>query len=255
MSPDVHTLTGAYALDALDELERRRFEAHLAECPDCTREVDELRATAAKLAMAAAETPPDRLRQRVLAQVATTRQEPPATVAATAARPRPPRRTGWAVRLTAAAAGLAAAAALLLGVVTVRTGAERDAARAQLAELQSRYAPVAELASAPDARGDSGTGAHGGTAFVLASHARDRAVLLVADLPAPPAGHTYQAWLIGGAGQPRSAGLVPPDPGTGAPPLQFTGLAGATKVGLTVEPAGGSPQPTTTPVVLFDLPA
>jgi anti-sigma-K factor RskA len=252
MSPDVHTLTGAYALDALDELERRRFETHLAECPDCTREVDELRATAAKLAVAAAETPPERLRQRVLAQVATTRQEPPATTTAT--HPRPSGRTSWAVRLTAAAAGLAAAAAVLLGVVTVRTGAERDAAQAQLAQLQARYATVAELASAPDARGDSGTGAHGGTAFVLASHARDQAVLLVADLPAPPAGHTYQAWLIGGTGQPRSAGLVALDPGTGAPPLEFSGLAGASKVGLTVEPAGGSPQPTTTPVVLFDLP-
>jgi hypothetical protein len=158
------------------------------------------------------------------------------------------------VRLTAAAAGLAAAAAVLFGVVAVRTGAERDAAQAQLAQLEARYGPVAQLAAAPDARGDSGAGAHGGTAFVLASHAQDRAVLLVADLPAPPAGHTYQAWLIG-AGQPRSAGLVPTDPGTGAPPLEFTGLAGASKVGLTVEPAGGSAQPTTTPVLLFDLPA
>ena len=255
MSPDVHTLTGAYALDALDELERRRFEAHLAECPDCTQEVDELRATAAKLGVAAAETPPERLRQRVMAQVATTRQEPPTPDTATAAtRRRAARRTGWAVRLTAAAAGLAAAAAVVLGVVTVRAGAERDAAQTQLAQLEARYAPFAQLASASDARGDSGTGAHGGTAFVLASHSRDRAVLLVADLPAPPAGHTYQAWLIGG-GQVRSAGLVPPDAGTGAPPLEFTGLAGASKVGLTVEPAGGSAQPTTTPVVRFDLPA
>ncbi|HEX4362260.1 MAG TPA: anti-sigma factor [Pseudonocardia sp.] len=255
MSPDVHTLTGAYALDALDELERRRFEAHLAECPDCTQEVDELRATAAKLGVAAAETPPERLRQRVMAQVATTRQEPPAPDAATAAtRRRAARRTGWAARLTAAAAGLAAAAAVVLGVVTVRAGAERDAAQTQLAQLEARYAPLAQLASAPDARGDSGTGAHGGTAFVLASHTRDRAVLLVDGLPAPPAGHTYQAWLIGG-GQARSAGLVPSDPGSGAPPLEFTGLAGASKVGLTVEPAGGSAQPTTTPVVLFDLPA
>ena len=40
---DVHKLTGAYAMDALDELERARFEQHLATCEDCRAEVAELR--------------------------------------------------------------------------------------------------------------------------------------------------------------------------------------------------------------------
>ncbi|MDT7686790.1 MAG: hypothetical protein QOG57_7100, partial [Pseudonocardiales bacterium] len=102
-SPDIHTLTGAYALDALDELERRQFEAHLTQCPECAREVDELRATAAKLGIAAAEQPPDALRRRVLAQVAITRQNSPAG-GPVPAQPRggpAGRRTGagWAVRL------------------------------------------------------------------------------------------------------------------------------------------------------------
>ena len=254
-SPDIHTLTGAYALDALDEFERRQFQAHLAECPDCAREVDELRATAAKLGLAVAEEPPETLRHQVMARVAVTRQ------AAAAARPSAPPsgtdvrawRAGWTQRLTATAAAVAAAAAVVLGVVTVRTGQERDAAQAQLAQLQAQYAPVAQLAAAPDARAGSGAGVRGGTAFVLASHELNKAVLLVSDLPAPPSGHTYQAWLIGN-GHPRSVGLVPPAAANRAASLQFGDLAGADKVGLTIEPADGSPQPTTTPVVLFDLP-
>ena len=253
-SPDIHTLTGAYALDALDEFERRQFQAHLAECPDCTREVDELRATAARLGVAVAARPPEPLRRHVMAQVAVTRQDTPtgrpAAWSGTAVRDR---RAGWAPRLTAAAAALAAAAAVVLGVVTVRTGQERDAAQAQLAQLQAQYAPVAQLAAAPDARSSSGAGVRGGTALVLASHELNKAVLLVSGLPAPPSGHTYQAWLIGN-GQPRSVGLVPPTSSDRVAPLQFGDLAGEDKVGLTIEPAGGSPRPTTTPVVLFDLP-
>jgi anti-sigma-K factor RskA len=35
----------------------------------------------------------------------------------------------------------------------------------------------------------------------------------------------------------------------------LNGWAGTTKFGVTVEPAGGSKQPTTTPVILFDVPA
>jgi anti-sigma factor RsiW len=109
--PDIHTLTGAYALDALGELERRQFEAHLAQCPECAREVDELRATAAKLGAAAAEQPPDELRRAVLAQVAITRQNSPVAgpVAARSRSGTAERRAGWGVRLTAAVAAVAAA--------------------------------------------------------------------------------------------------------------------------------------------------
>ncbi|HEY0577668.1 MAG TPA: anti-sigma factor [Pseudonocardia sp.] len=255
-SPDIHTLTGAYALDALDEFERRQFEAHLARCPDCAREVDELRATAARLAMAVAEQPPDSLRHRVLAQVATTRQEPPAgRPVNTEPRGRAgDRRSGWAMRLTAAAAAIATAAAVVLGVVTARTAAQRDFAQAELAQLRAEYQPLTQLAAAPDARGGTGAGVGGGTVFVLASRELNKAVMVASDLPTPPDGRIYQAWLIG-QGQPRSVGLMQPGVSATAPPLEFGGLAGAAKVGLTIEPAGGSPAPTTTPVVLFDLPA
>ncbi|HEY1175361.1 MAG TPA: zf-HC2 domain-containing protein, partial [Phytomonospora sp.] len=50
MSDDVHTLVGAYALDALDDLDRARVERHLGRCPSCAGEAAELTATAARLA-------------------------------------------------------------------------------------------------------------------------------------------------------------------------------------------------------------
>lgn len=248
MYPEAHTLTGAYALDALDEFERRQFERHLAECPDCVREVDELRATAATLAVATAEQPPDRLRRQVMTEIAQTRQLGPARPPST----RSPSRqreaaVGWAVRLTAVAA---TAAAAVLAVVVIQTNQQRDDAQRQLAQLQGQYSEVRELAAAPDALGGSGTGAEGGNAFVVVSHSQDKAVLLVSNLPSPPAGRTYQAWLIG-TGNPRSIGLVQPDTRT----LAFGDLGASKKIGLTIEPAGGSPQPTTTPVMLFNLPA
>ncbi|HEY1970946.1 MAG TPA: anti-sigma factor [Pseudonocardia sp.] len=247
-SPDVHLLTGAYVLDALGQFERRQFETHLGECPECAREVQELRATAAMLAVAVAEQPPERLRSKVLAQVSTTRQDSPADTSNPARPADRMSRRRWVGWLSAAAA------AVVLSVVTVHAAHQRDAAQAELTQLQAQYASVLRIAAAPDARGENGTGVNGGTAFVLASHQLNQAVLLVSDLPATPSGHTYQAWVIGG-GHVRSVGLIPAQqPGTAIPPLTFGGLIGASKIGLTIEPAGGSAQPTTTPVVLFGLP-
>src|SRR5690242_20610683 len=74
MNADVHTLAGAYALDAIDDLERARFDRHLAECEACAREVAELRAAAGRLADLTELTPPARLKDAVMAQVGRTRQ-------------------------------------------------------------------------------------------------------------------------------------------------------------------------------------
>ncbi|MFD7513162.1 zf-HC2 domain-containing protein, partial [Streptomyces sp. NPDC059853] len=74
---DVHTLSGAYALDALPAPEREEFERHLERCEPCAREVRELAATAARLAGAVALTPPPGMRDRVMRRIATVRQDPP----------------------------------------------------------------------------------------------------------------------------------------------------------------------------------
>ena len=63
---DVHTLSGAYALDALEAEEAALFREHLATCAACTEEVRELRAAAASMGEAEATPAPTQLRDRVL---------------------------------------------------------------------------------------------------------------------------------------------------------------------------------------------
>jgi anti-sigma factor RsiW len=75
--PDMHQLTGAYALDALDDVERASFERHLRTCGSCAAEVIELQEAAAGLADRVAIAAPDGLRGKVLAEVSRTRQISP----------------------------------------------------------------------------------------------------------------------------------------------------------------------------------
>ena len=77
MSPDLHHLSGAYAVDALDDAERASFEQHLADCADCRAEVAELSATAHSLGALTEATPPASLRDSVLSGIARVRPLPP----------------------------------------------------------------------------------------------------------------------------------------------------------------------------------
>ncbi|MGI8901754.1 MAG: zf-HC2 domain-containing protein, partial [Nocardioides sp.] len=64
MSTEVHTLSGAYAIDALSAEEMALFRGHLEACPVCCEEVGELRDAAAKLGASAAMTAPESLKAR-----------------------------------------------------------------------------------------------------------------------------------------------------------------------------------------------
>ncbi|HEX4225860.1 MAG TPA: anti-sigma factor [Pseudonocardiaceae bacterium] len=247
MSPDVHTLTGAYALDALDADERAAFELHLAECPDCAHEVAELRATAARLGAAAALTPPENLKQRVLLEVGRTRQDPPSGPRLVGADP--DRRRKWTVRISLAAAAVAVLAAGTFGGIAISTNSELHSAQSQLNQAQQQYAPVASLLAAPDVRIAQGTAA-GGSATLLTSHSLGRSVLVTAHMPVQPSDKTYQVWGIGPGGFASLAVLGNGSGGT----FSLAGLGSAILIGITIEPAGGSHQPTTTPIMHFDIP-
>ncbi|WP_329787370.1 anti-sigma factor [Lentzea sp. DG1S-22] len=238
-SADLHTLTGAYAVNALSEFERTAFETHLPGCESCAVEVAELTATAARLGAAVDSPPPAHLRARVLAAAAETRQIPPETARNAVRAPRTGFRR-WA-------GGLAAAACLVVAAfVTVQVTDSADERR--LAQLSSEYSRFSDLLSTPDAKLISGTAPNGATGTAVVSASRDEALFLARDLPAAPGGHTYQLWLIGDDG-PRSAGLL----AAGSSPVVVTGLTGAREVALTVEPDGGSPGPTTPPVMAMAL--
>lgn len=233
MNEDLHTLSGAYALHALPRREGALFEEHLARCPACEDEVRGLRETAARLAVAAAESPPPELRPRVLAAIQQVRQAPPAVVI-----PLRSRRSRVTMVLTAAAA----AAAVALGVLAFN-GQQR------FEQLQSRQQELFSVLAAPDARTVRQPVTAGGTATVLVSRARGKVVVATAGLPALPGGRVYELWLMGKAGV-RPAGLL-----DGEAPVLADTRRGDEHVGLTVEPAGGSQQPTTQPIMFAELPA
>ena len=243
-----HTLAGAYALDALTDRDRARFERHLAGCDACRQEAASLREAAARLPAASAVQPPGRLRGQVLAEVARTRQQPPFT----ADRPADPgagrRAVRWrAPRMAVAIAGGFMLVALVLGGLFIDT-------QHRLSQEQAHGRAIAAVLNAPDATIMSARAAAGGTATVVMSH-RDRAlVLTTARLPALPAGRRYQVWLMG-SHRARAAGMLPmPRQGMTAP-MVVSGLAAGDAVALTVESASGASSPSSAPVVMIVLPS
>jgi anti-sigma-K factor RskA len=249
-SSRMHELAGAYALDALDDAERERFERHLRRCPACTDDVRAMAATATALAVAASAEPPPGLRERVLAAAAATPQLPPLLpVPAAAAKRRhgrPVTRWDWFPRLAAAAGVVGVAAAVALAIVTVDTQRTLDS-------VQAENQAIAAVLAAPDARITSAATSVGGTATVVLSYAQHKIIFTSSGLPPLPAAKVYELWLLS-PGQARSAGLLPqPSDGRTAPVLA-AGLAADDKVGVTVEPAGGTSSPTTTPILVMTLP-
>ena len=247
---DIHTLTGAYAMDALSEQERAAFERHLAECPACAVEVAELVETAARLGAAASTAPPPGLRRRVLTEIAQTRQLPPVGEPDREVRGRP---APWQRRWPTWAAVTAAAASVVIAVViTIGTARTNQRLTTELAQLRAANAEVSQLLTAQDAAVTTGRASSGGTGVLVVSRSRDKVAFLAGGLPPLPADRTFQLWLLAPApAQTRSAGLLqPPDR-----PLIAGDLADATTVAVTVEPAGGSASPTMPPILEFDLPS
>jgi hypothetical protein len=240
--PELHPLTGVYALDALTGPELSRFERHLTRCPACEHEVHGFRETGARLAVAVAATPPPRFRPRVLAAMRATRQDPPLTPGAAAHRWRWPRPVPW---LAAAVAAVAVAAAVALGVVQSVTQHRLDQAQAQIKA-------AAAVLAAPDARLTVQATTAGGTASVVSSQSRHAMVISTAGLPELGGGRVYEVWFLA-PGRIRPAGLLPQAAGGRTAPLLADGLTAGDRIGLSVEPAGGSKQPTTTPILVMTL--
>jgi len=244
---DLHTLTGVYALDALDgPAERDRFARHLNRCQSCSSEVRGLREVATAMAVAAAMEPPPELRAQVLAAAARTRQLPP-EVHHHAPPSRGARVWGWMPWL----AGSLAAASLVIAVVF---GFLQASTNQQLSQARAQNLQIAAVLSAPGAKLLAATTTRGGVATVVLAAARRELVVTMSGLPALPAGHVYQLWLMGPT-KIVSAGLVPPPASSGVTPAVLaSGIVDGDKLGLTVEPSPGTAQPTTTPILALPLP-
>jgi hypothetical protein len=241
---DLHSLSGAYALDALDSpAERERFARHLSRCPSCANEVRGLREVATALAFAATAEAPPELRGRVLTAAARTRQLPPEVSSHQA---RAPRALPWVPWLSGAVALASIAVAVFFGLSQSHTQDELNQARAQNQALSV-------VLSAPRVQVLSQVSTRGGTAIVVLAAERHELAVVTAGLPALPPGKVYQLWLIGQA-KTVSAGLLPAAKSGQTPAILATGVVKGDTLGLTVEPAPGSAQPTTKPIVALPLP-
>lgn len=273
-SADIHSLAGAYALDALPADEVDDFEAHMAQCRACREEVASFEATTVRLSELVEESPPASMKTDVMAMITSVRQDPPlampdhtdaddtdaddtgsdtaadrpadtVTPATTAASARAVTVTGSAPETRGATSrgmalanrlGLGLAAALL--VVAGALGLWATSLNGQLQERDDQAQQVAAVLAADGAQ----TIQVDGTTLVIAPD--QQAVLATAGLAAPDDDEVMQVWVIDERG-PVSAGLFV-DPSS--PKLLDVPVTDGATVGITIEPAGGSDQPTSDPI-------
>uniref|UniRef100_UPI0028EE8F3F anti-sigma factor n=1 Tax=uncultured Cellulomonas sp. TaxID=189682 RepID=UPI0028EE8F3F len=147
---------------------------------------------------------------------------------------RRPSRTRW----------LAVAAAVVVGAAVPGALVVQQAQRADQAEEQQQA--LADLLTDPSAVVVHGDVTGGGVATAVLTD--DRALFTATGLPDPGDGKAYQLWVVDAAGA-ASAGVLAGDAGT-VRQLAEKFTAGAA-LAITVEPAGGSTQPTTDPLVVL----
>jgi anti-sigma-K factor RskA len=229
---------GAYLLGALPSDEREGFERHLAACPECRREVEELAVAADALPSAAPPvTPPPELKQRIMAVV-----DAEASLLAAAgsradepdAEPRRERRSFFARRWSFRPAFALAASALLLAV-GVAGGVLAGGGSGE----RTVTAQVAGAASGAQAK------------LVVG---QDGSQLVMAGFPQPPAGRVYQVWTLRKGQNPQPTNVLWTPLADGSATVSVPGsLDGVQNVLVSTEPRGGSAAPTSMPVLNASL--
>ncbi|KXF55129.1 anti-sigma factor [Rhodococcus sp. SC4] len=238
MNDELVGMAYPYALDALDDSERRELDTDLATTDEDTRstftdEVRRIREAFAVVSAVGAVEPPPRVRTRVLDEVRQSASGP------TSLTERRSRRRRWQVAVAAAAA----IGVLAGGTVIVR----------QLTEGPSPT--VAEqVLDASDVHSSTSAIAAGGSATANYSKSQD-AVVFVLDGVAPPSADTvYQLWLMPASGDaPVPAGTISPGDVQPTTTVVLDDVGSMSKLAVTVEPPGGSPQPTSEPFAVLQM--
>jgi anti-sigma-K factor RskA len=231
-------LKDAYVLGALSEGERRELEEYLAAHPGRQPEIDELGSVAGLLALSPQEQdPPPRLRRNIMS-----------VVEAEARRPAASRRAWFAgIRELLRLRNLALGAAVLfvIGLFSWNMVLQGEVQDLQ-GQVQNRQEnPVSRMVAL------EGTGAAQEVQAEVMILEEDRAVLMVEDMPLAPEDRTYQVWVIEGD-DPQPSVLFDPREQPAAAVVEDP-LNEADAIAVTVEPEGGSPQPTTDPMLIGKL--
>lgn len=232
-------LKEAYVLGALPEEERRELEEFLARHPERQAEVDELGAFAGLLALTPREHEPAPELRRSIMSVVEAEARP------SSARSEP-RFAGLRELFRFQNLALAAAALLVIGLFSWNM-----LLRGEVQDLQGR---VANLQESPQSRlvalEGTGDAPQQGHAEVMILE-DDRAVLMAEDMPRVPENKTYQIWVIEGDA-PKPGGLFEPQ-GEAVAAVVEKPLDEGDVIAVTIEPAGGSQQPTTDPLMTAKL--
>jgi len=239
-SHELHLLTGAYAVDALTGDELDDFEQHLRQCRSCAEEVSGLQETAARLGLAAAIAPPPSMRDQVLDAANRVRQLPPPGVRRiTADGPRPRRRL---IRRLPRPIAVTAMAAVIVVLAIVQVGT-----RHQLQQAEANSQAIASVLAASDARIELGSSTVGGTVTAVFSEHDREAVITASGMPTPSDARVYQLWVMRGASA-RSVGLLPGSSAGATSPVLADDVQPGDQLAITIEPAGGTRQPTSSPI-------
>ena len=245
MKNDRENLSGSYALNGLDAAETAEFEKHLLSSDDTRNEVTELTDTAVLLGLSVAPVAPSAgLKASIMDQLDAHPQlapleqaAPPVVVGAAENRA----RARWFNRPALRLISSAAAVALILGA---------GVAAATVSQVRHENA-MATISSASDVQQASVDLPDGAAATLVWSGELGQSALIVDSMTPPPPGKVYELWYINDSGA-RPAGTFTVDAsGTTWQVLNGSMTAGDT-VGVTVEPRGGSPVPTTDPFILIE---
>jgi anti-sigma-K factor RskA len=222
-------LKAAYALGALIDEERREFEAYLASHPELAREAEAMTSAASLLALSPEEQePPPTLRRNLLREVEE-REECQSLL----------QRGLAGLRESLSPRRIAVGAAALVLLVSIAFNALQQTEIQDLRDYEVRTHELQATSSGQEVQGQ------------LIRLGEGRSILAVSGMPRPPEGKTYEIWTIED-GNPKPAGLFKAGEGQTVATVENS-LGEADTVAVTVEPAGGSPKPTTDPVMVASI--
>jgi anti-sigma-K factor RskA len=229
----VKDLIAPYVLGAVSPIEERQIRDHIISCDECMAQAESFAVVSAALPLAADPVPlPQGFTDRVIGRT----QENRPAVDSPAAAGHPPWYRRWSGFPALATAALLVVA-LVLGASLLNEHRSLDQRQKVLAALLHHDQDAMEL------RGTS-------SAVAKVVPTENGSIFVAAGLRKAPNAHTYQLWLIKN-GSPVSAGTF--DISNGIAVLESRrSLAGYDQAAVTVEPAGGSQQPTTRPIIASD---
>lgn len=229
----------SYSLGVLDAGEISALESHLATCKDCQADLADYQKIATGLLHSIPpRTPSAGLRRRLMIQLPSARSRPFGPL------PRIP------IRFSPGQFISAACMLILLGLNIFSMMQIRDLQRQQaglLERLSTERAALAMLAYPGTQTLEVNADVQNLTGSILVDKEKTTAVLVLQNLPQLEAGQTYQIWLIDANGKRISGGLFISSAGQEYTTVSIQSTDPIRKfvaVGVTVEPLGGSEQPT-----------